>query len=476
MSGIAQVLQEMGFVVSGSDIRESPLTKRLEGCGVRVCIGHAPNNIEGADVVVVSSAVPTTNPEVIEAARKNIPVLQRAEMLGYLMQSRCGIAVAGTHGKTTTTSMIALILEKNGLDPTVVIGGELNDIGSNAKLGKGNHLVAEADESDASFLKLYPSIAIVTNIDVDVNLNTEAFAQANFDYDKTMNLVKIAFKGFLNNIKQSGLAVVCTDNKQVMELLPAIKCKVLTYGFDGAPDLTAKNLYFKGSSSKALIYYHGNYLGEILLQIPGRHNISNALAAIGVALEIGLSFESISSALSQFHGVKRRFQMVRLEEDVMVVDDYAHNPAKIMATLSAAREGWKRRIVAVFQPHRYTRTKFLKNEFARSFRDADKVIVTEIYSAGECPIVGVKGKRLAELIKNENPDKEVVFLPTKDDVLSCLKATTRSGDFVITLGAGDIYQVAKSFTEELAGRNGKCHLLPQVLINLPAGEIKESVI
>lgn len=455
MSGIARILSEMGYKVSGSDLRESPMTKRLQEYGIQVYVGHESSNIDNSDVIVVSSAIPATNPEVMEAAKKKIPILQRAEMLGYLMQSKSGIAIAGTHGKTTTTSMVATILEKNSLDPTVVIGGELNDIGSNAKLGKGAHLVAEADESDASFLKLYPSIAIVTNIDVDVNLNAEAFAVANFDYNKTLSLVKKAFRGFINNIPPKGWAIVCTDNEAVRELLPDIGCNVLTYGFEGMPDLTAKNLFFKESNSSADVYFKGEYLGKMSLNVPGKHNVLNGLAAIGAALKTGVAFPDIINALSEFHGVKRRFQIIGVEQDVLVVDDYAHNPAKISATLSAARSGWDRRVVAVFQPHRYTRTKFLKEEFAKSFENADLIIVTEIYAAGECPIVGVKAKRLTELIRAENPGKKVIFIPTKDETTSYLLSNVKSGDLVVTLGAGDIFQVAKRLVEDLTKINGK---------------------
>lgn len=463
MSGIARVLSEMGYKVSGSDLRESPMTKRLQECGIRIYVGHDASNVDGADVLVVSSAIPPTNPEIIEATNKKVPVLQRAEMLGYLMQSKFGVAIAGTHGKTTTTSMVALILEHSSFDPTVVIGGELNDLGSNAKLGKGEHLVAEADESDASFLKLYPYIAIVTNIDADVNLNAEAFALANFDYKKTMALVKNAFRSFLHNISLDGWAIVCTDNESVRQLIPDIKCQVLTYGLEGSPDLTARNLHFKESCSSAEIYYREVHLGALRLNIPGRHNVSNALAAIGAALKLGLSFPDIAKALARFSGVQRRFQVVGVEQDVMVVDDYAHNPAKIAATLGAARTGWNRRLIAVFQPHRYTRTKFLRDEFAKSFDQADLVIVTEIYAAGECPIVGVKAKKLADLIQMENPGKEVVFLPAKDEILNYLSANVKPGDLVVTLGAGDIFQVANKLVEELTKQNGKSH----AHVNLP---------
>jgi UDP-N-acetylmuramate--alanine ligase len=453
MSGIARVLAGLGYKVSGSDLRETPLTRSLQDQGIAFYKGHASQNVVGADVVVVSSAVPKENPEVQEARQRQIPVLQRAEMLGYLMERRYGIAVAGTHGKTTTTSMLAYILEKAGKDPTVVIGGELNDFGSNAKLGKSNLLVAEADESDASFLTLYPQIAVVTNIDADVNPVSNAFASFGFDYEKTLNHVKEVFLEFLRHISPHGKAILGYDCPHVRKLVPQLTCNILTFGFHENADLQAQNVFLAHLQSCFDVYHNGQWLGKIELRVPGRHNVLNALGAIGACLHLGIPFSAIAEALQNFHGVKRRFQIVGEAGGVLIVDDYGHNPAKIAATLKAAKEGWPdRRIVAVFQPHRYTRTKFLKHEFLHAFKDADCLLVTEIYSAGEEPILGVSGKGLAEEIQKANPAKKVFFCPTEESLLESLLEFVSPKDMVITLGAGDIHHVGTRLYEALKQR------------------------
>ncbi|MBI2265607.1 MAG: UDP-N-acetylmuramate--L-alanine ligase, partial [Armatimonadetes bacterium] len=434
MSGVARVLVDMGYKVSGSDLRETRLTKQMQDLGARIFVGHAESNIRGADAVIVSSAIPEDNPEIVAARACGVPVLQRAEMLGYLMGGRVGIAVAGTHGKTTTTSMISLILEKNGLDPTVVIGGELSDFGANAKLGKGRYLVAEADESDASFLKLRPKMAIVTNIDADVNLGTGPFSTFHFDYQLTMNRVVEVFVEFLSKIPaEHGCAVLCVDDEQIRRILPRLKGRLISYGFNEEADFSARDITLKEHCASATISYCGRDLGRLELSVPGLHNIQNAMAATAIGLQVGLSFENVREALRNFGGALRRFQVLGEADGILVVDDYAHNPAKIRATLQAARSGYDRRIIAVFQPHRYTRTKFLKDEFISAFSNADITIVTEIYSAGECPLVGVSADLLAEGIRNREKEREVLFIPTKEEILRYLLSRLEPNDLVLTL-------------------------------------------
>lgn len=442
MSGIAKVLLEMGYAVSGSDLKVSHMLKKLELLGARCFIGHNADNIGAADVVVVSSAIPEHNPEIVEARRKDIPVIQRAEMLGCLMREKYGIAVAGTHGKTTTTSMIAAVLEHNGLDPTVVIGGELNDIGSNAKLGKDQYLLAEADESDASFLNLNPRIAVVTNIDSDVNMNVMPYAACNYDYESTMNVITQNFMKFISKVPDDGVVVLCTDNERIREILPEVKRRTITYGLEGG-DIHAQDVALHEFCSTSTIVFEGNVLGTLELRVPGRHNIQNALAAIAIGLKLGLSFKGIVEALWSFEGVQRRFQILGEVNGVRVVDDYAHNPSKIRAALHAARTGSRRRVVAVFQPHRYSRTRFLFNDFTSAFKDADVLVVTDIYSAGEPPVVGIRSEILAEAIRQSTPHLKVVHIPRCDDVIPYILKSSESGDLVITLGAGDVCKVAE---------------------------------
>ncbi len=449
MSGIARVLVEMGHEVSGSDLCETSLTKKLEERGVRFHLGHAKEHVRGAEIVVVSSAIPPENPEVVEAKEKNIPVWQRAEMLGYLMKSKYGIAVAGTHGKTTTTSMLAAILERAGKDPTVVIGGELTEHGINAKLGKSDFLVAEADESDASFLKLFPKIAVVTNIDADVNPSAGPFAILHFDYEKTMERIEQIFLEFLQGIPKDGYAVLCWDCQKLRRLVDVLPCPVLTYGIEREADLVATDVELEGSKTRFIAHLKGEELGEVILQVPGKHNVLNALGALGAVLHLGISFPEAQRALRDFQGVKRRFQILGEAAGILVVDDYAHNPTKIRATLAAAKAGWHRRLIAVFQPHRYTRTKFLLKEFVGAFQDADILLVCEIYSAGEAPIPGIEGGGLVEEIKKAHPEKTVHFLPTPKAIREKLLEISKSGDMVITLGAGDIYRTGNEFFNQL---------------------------
>ncbi len=438
MSGIARVLLQLGWTVSGSDLKPSGITQGLQELGARIHIGHHGDNLGEADILVVSSAVPPTNPELVAAQQRGLTIRTRGQMLGYVMKDRCGIAVAGTHGKTTTTSMVARVLEHGKFAPTVIIGGEVNDIGSNAKLGIGTHLVAEADESDASFLDLSPKIAVVTNIDSDVNLSAAPFANLNYDYDKTMEKIRQVFVEFMHRVSEDGLLVLCTDNGVLKSLLPKVGRPYVTYGLQDGAEYQARDIELRNFASRCQVYRNDQYLGELTLSVPGRHNIQNALAAVAIGLHSGLSFAQVAAALERFEGVQRRFQLRGEYAGVMLVDDYAHNPAKVQAAVHAARCGWAKRVVAVFQPHRYTRTKFLAEEFARSFEEADILLVTDIYSAGEVPIVGVKAENLVELIRRHRTPAEVYHTPGLHDVGEMLAETCRPGDLVILLGAGDV--------------------------------------
>jgi UDP-N-acetylmuramate--alanine ligase len=428
MSGIAEVLLNRGYEVSGSDIRKSDITERLRSLGAVVHYGHSEKNLAEADVVVVSTAVKKDNPEVLEAIRKNIPVIPRAEMLAELMRMKYGVAVAGTHGKTTTTSMIATIMGMGNLDPTMVIGGKLDYIGSNARLGEGQFLVAEADESDGSFLLLSPTIAVVTNIE-----------EEHMDYYRDLAQIKDAFVTFINKIPFYGLAVLCLDHENVQGIMPEVKRRFITYGVSPQADFTASGTAFRGGRSTFTVSYHGEPWGEVDLPIPGSHNVLNALAAIAVGMEVGLDFDTITQALSQFSGPHRRFQIKGEAGGVTVVDDYGHHPTEIVATLAAARSFWGGRIVAVFQPHRYTRTRDLFDAFLTAFFAADVLVMTDIYAASEDPIPGVDAKGLFEEIGKRGM-RERYFVPKKEEIAQELMRIVQPGDMVITLGAGDIYR------------------------------------
>lgn len=443
MSGIAKILLEMGYHVSGSDLKESEITRRLKELGAIIYQGHDRKNLNGAKVVVVSSAIPKNNPEVIAAQEKQIPVWQRAEMLAKLMQEKRGIAIAGAHGKTTTTSMISMILERSGFDPTIVIGGEVNDIGSNAKLGKGEYLVAEADESDGSMLRLDPTIAVVTNIEDD-HLD---------HYGSLDNIIK-AFTEFINKIPPQGFALLCKDNANVQKIMEELQVKTITYALEENADYLAKEIKMDNLSSSFAVWAYGRLLGTITLRVPGLHNIYNALAATAICLEQGVGFEQVKSSLALFSGVQRRFQIIGQIEEIMVVDDYAHHPTEIKVTLQAARDGWQGRIIAVFQPHRYTRTKLLHDEFAKSFSQADIIILNEIYSAGENPIPGITGESLGSAIEKYE-EREVALLPTKKEIVEHLVKIVQPGDLVITIGAGDIWMVAQELVQRLKESTGR---------------------
>ena len=438
MSGIAEVLLNQGYEVSGSDLRESEVTRRLASLGCEITYGHRKENVKDADVVVVSSAIRKGNPEVEAAEERLIPVIPRAEMLAELMRMKRGIAIAGTHGKTTTTSLIATVLGAAGLDPTVVIGGKLNSLGSNAKLGQGEFLVAEADESDGSFLKLMPTIAVVTNIDPE-----------HLDYyRKGIEEIKEAFLGFINRIPFYGLAVLCLDHPNVQSLIPRLKKRFTTYGLTTQADFRAKEVSFDGLLTRFRVIQGQEEVGELQLRMPGLHNVYNALATVATAFELDIPFRVVQDALRHFAGIQRRFQIKGEKRGILIVDDYGHHPMEIQATLKAARTGWPRRIVAVFQPHRFTRTQALFQDFLTAFYDADILILTEIYPAGEDRIEGVEAKALFEGIR-EYGHKDVTFVADKREIVSHLLKVIEPGDLVITMGAGDIWQVADELVERL---------------------------
>jgi len=438
MSGIAEVLLNLGYHISGSDIKETEVTRRLRSLGCEISYGHRRENLKEADVVVTSSAIRPQNPEVEVAEERLIPVIPRAEMLAELMRMKIGIAIAGTHGKTTTTSLISTVLAAGGLDPTVVIGGRLNSIGSNARLGQGEFLVAEADESDGSFLKLMPTIAVVTNIDPE-----------HLDYYKGIDEIRETFLSFLNKIPFFGLAVLCLDHPNIQSLLPRLRKRFTTYGLTSQADFQAKEIVFEGLSTSFDVIRHRQEIGRLSLRMPGLHNVYNALAALATAFELDIPFRVVQETLRDFSGIQRRFQIKGEKKGVLVVDDYGHHPVEIMATLKAARTGWAKRIVAVFQPHRYTRTQALFKDFLTAFYDADVLILTEIYPAGEDRIEGVESKALFEGLR-EYGHKDVTYLADKKEIVEHLLRIISPGDLVITLGAGDIWQVSEELVNRLS--------------------------
>jgi UDP-N-acetylmuramate--alanine ligase len=446
MSGIAELLVNLGYEVSGSDAKASEITERLSRLGVDVHTGHAEQNVGAADVVVVSSAISADNPEVVAARERHIPVIPRAEMLAELMRLQRGIAVAGAHGKTTTTSMIALVLERAGLDPTAVIGGRLSAFGSNAKLGRGAWIVAEADESDRSFLRLSPSMAVITNIDRE---HMEAYG--------TFEELQRAFIEFANKVPFDGLVVACVDDPPLRAILPAISRPLVTYTLgDETADLTATDITLSPFASVSRVWIGKSgareLLGELTLSVPGRHNVANALAAVAIALELKIPFERVASALAEFHGAERRFQSLGEVRGVLVVDDYGHHPTEIAAVLAAART-LHRRIIVAFQPHRYTRTQQLMAAFGPSLAEADEIVLTDIYAASEKPLPGITADAVAEAIRQAaasgHPGLPVHVVPRLDDLPSKLASLAREGDVVITLGAGSIGTVGRRLLEEL---------------------------
>src|SRR5262245_21962787 len=441
MSGIAEILLNLGYRVTGSDQKRGEAVERLAQLGAKVFIGHEAGNVEGAHVVVYSSAVSRDNVEVEAARRQQIPTIPRAEMLAELMRLKYGIAIAGTHGKTTTTSMVGAVLAEGRLDPTIVVGGRITSLGSNARLGQGEYLVAEADESDGSFLKLAPTIAVVTTVDAE-----------HLDHYGTLDAIRDAFVAFVNKVPFYGAAVLCLDQPNIQLLIPRIDKRVVTYGLESGADLVARRLALSGLTSRFEVFQRGTSLGECTLSVPGRHNVLNALAAIAVALDLEIPFVAIQKALAGFAGVQRRFQVIGQADNVTVVDDYGHHPAEIRATLAAAKAGFDRRVVVIFQPHRYTRTLHLYQEFVTAFNQADVLVVMDIYAGGEAPIEGVSAADLADAIRAHG-HRDVTYLGRdRARVIDHVIDISRPGDLVITLGAGDV-----------------SHLGPELLRRLEAG-------
>jgi UDP-N-acetylmuramate--alanine ligase len=438
MSGIAEVLLNLGYFVSGSDLRESEATQRLRSLGAQISLGHREANlVADPSVVVISTAVQFTNPEVLEARRLHIPIIPRAEMLAELMRMKYGVAVAGSHGKTTTTSMIAAVLSAAGMDPTMVIGGRLRSLGSNAKLGQGDILVAEADESDGTFLLLSPTIAVVTNID-----------REHMDFHQTMDRLMESFLAFIHKVPFYGLAVLCLDHPNVRALLPKVRKRFTTYGFSPEADFCARDLQIQGMEVQFSVVHRSKSLGELKLHLPGRHSATNALAAVAVAQELEIPFSQVAAALESFSGIHRRFEIKGDPRGVMVIDDYGHHPVEIEATIRAIRDGWKRPLTVVFQPHRYTRTRDLFDDFLISFEGADRLILTEIYEAGEEAIPEISGEALYQALKRRG-HLDIEFIPDKTEIARRLASKLKSGDIVLTLGAGDIYKVGEELIEIL---------------------------
>jgi UDP-N-acetylmuramate--alanine ligase len=438
MSGIAEILLTLGYRVSGSDQKRNETIERLERLGAKIFVGHAAANVEGVHVLVYSSAVSRDNVEVQTARQNQVPTIPRAEMLAELMRLKYGIAVAGTHGKTTTTSMVGAVLAEGRFDPTIVVGGRITSLGSNARLGQGDYLVAEADESDGSFLKLAPTIAVVTTIDAE-----------HLDHYGSLEAVREAFLTFVNKVPFYGAVVLCLDQPNIQMLIPRIEKRIIPYGLESGAELVARRLKLSGMTSRFDVYHRGTLHGECMLQIPGRHNVLNALAAIGVGLDLEIPFPTIQKALAGFAGVQRRFQIRGTARGVTVVDDYGHHPAEVRATLAAAKAGFDSRIVTVFQPHRYSRTLHLRQEFLTAFNQADVLVVMDIYAAGETPIPGVSAADLAEGIRAHG-HRNVTYLGSdRMRIVDYVCEISRPGDLVLTLGAGDVSQLGSDILRRL---------------------------
>jgi UDP-N-acetylmuramate--alanine ligase len=444
MSGIAEVLLNLGNTVSGSDLKESEMTRKLAALGARVVTGgHKAENLLDCDVVVVSSAVKKDNPEVLAARQKKIPVIPRAEMLAELMRLKFGVAIAGSHGKTTTTSMVATVFAAAGLDPTAVVGGKLNNLGSNAKLGRGEVMVVEADESDGSFLKLSPALCVITNIDPE-----------HLDHYGTVENLKAAFADFANRVPFYGLAVMCLDHPEVQSILPLVGKRVATYGFSHQAEYRAENVRLNGFNTTFDAFRRGEPLGSFTLKMVGEHNAQNALACLAIADEMKIPIDVVRASLAEFNGVQRRFTVRGEVGGVTVVDDYGHHPAEVLATLKGARNAFHRRVVVAFQPHRYTRTHDLMNDFARAFNDADVLVLTDVYGAGEEPIVGATSDVLADQIRAYG-HRDVTHVPARADVAKVLLNRIQPGDLVLTLGAGDISSVGPELVALLQAKSAQ---------------------
>ncbi len=441
MSGIAEILLSQGFEISGSDRAFSDVTKRLQELGITVYEGHSADNLKDVDVLVYSSAVAIENPEVQAAIERKIPVIKRAEMLAECMRMKYGIGIAGTHGKTTTTSMVGLALTEGNIDPTIIVGGKLSGLGgTNARLGNGEFIVVEADEFDRTFLKLTPTIAAITTLESE-----------HLDTYKDLDDIKAAFVEFANKVPFFGFVVICLDEPALQDIIPDINKKIITYGLTSQADIRAVDIKHTEFSSTFTVKYFGKELGEIKLKIPGIHNVKNSMVAVCIAKELGIEFSVIKKALESFSGVYRRFE-TKYNKEVLVIDDYAHHPTETTATLSGIRAGWDRRLVAVFQPHLYSRTKDFYQEFGRSFLNSDVFICTDVYPAREEPIEGVSGELISNIAKKFG-HKNVIYVKDKNDVPQVLNEIKKDGDIIITMGAGDIWKYGQAFVEKLKGGN-----------------------
>jgi UDP-N-acetylmuramate--alanine ligase len=439
MSGIAEILIDEGFQVTGSDRAASDNTERLSALGVRIAIGHDARNVDpDVDALVYSSAVVPDNPELVEAQRRKIPVIRRAEMLAEVMRLKYGIGIAGTHGKTTTTSMVSLVLIEGGIDPTVIVGGRLHGLaGSNARLGKGEFIVVEADEFDRSFLSITPTIAVLTTLETD-----------HLDCYRDLEDIKAAFIQFASKVPFYGFVVLCLDEPALQDIMPRLKKKIITYGLNGQADLQAVDIVHRSNTTSFLLLREGNELGTVTLQIPGKHNVQNALAAIAVGLELGVPFAKVKAGVEKFTGVFRRWEVKAEIGGITVVDDYAHHPTEIRATLAGAKAGWRRRVVCVFQPHLYSRTRDFYDEFGRSFFNADVLVLTDVYPAREEAIQGITGELIVNAAK-EFGHKQVHYIPDKKGIPDFLLTIVQKGDIVITMGAGDIWRYGEEFIAKL---------------------------
>ena len=434
MSGIAEVLINQGYEVSGSDMAATSVTNHLEQLGAKIFFNHASENIEGSQVVVVSSAIDPSNPEVTTAKESMIPVIPRAEMLAELMRMKYGIAIAGTHGKTTTTSLVSTVLAGGKLDPTVIIGGRLKNTGSHAKLGQSKFLVAEADESDGSFMQLSPSIAVVTTLD-----------EEHMEFYQTLENMKETFLKFINKIPFYGCAVLCLDDPNIQSLIPRVEKRYITYGLSSQADYTARNISIEGLKTYFNVFHHGKDLGRIRSGALGQHNVLNTLAAVAVGMELDLDFEIIANSLLQFEGVQRRFEIVKQSDELTLIDDYGHHPVEIKASLKTAKEIWPTsRLIVIFQPHRYSRTKSLMKDFWSAFNDADHLFVMDIFSAGESPLDKVHASTIVEGAR-ECGHKNANYIKSQNDLNKQLHSLAKHGDVLMTLGAGDVWRLGRDF-------------------------------
>jgi UDP-N-acetylmuramate--alanine ligase len=438
MSGIAEVLINLGYKVSGSDLKQTEVTERLASLGGKIFIGHKPEQVGNAHVVVTSSAVIPDNPEVVQAKKLKIPVIPRAEMLAELMRLKYAVTIAGTHGKTVTTSLVSMVLAEGGLDPTVVIGGRLKNIGSSAKLGKGEFIVAEADESDGSFLKLTPTIALLTNIDDD-----------HLDHYKTLDNIKSTFTQFVNKVPFYGSIILCGEDENIKSIIPQITRKYYTYGIGKNYDFYAENIVYKGMYTEFDLCFSGKNLGRLKLHFPGAHNVINSLGAAAVGIELGVEFEKIRKALADFTGVSRRLEVKAEKNDIVFIDDYGHHPTEIRVTLETIKSIWpERRLLVIFQPHRYTRTRDLAKKFGPSFNSVSRIWLTDIYSAGEKPIPGISSSLILESFPAEKRET-VTLISDREAIIKEVVKSLRPQDVLVTLGAGDVYKIGEEILNKI---------------------------